>query len=365
MQSDSVYRFDGTVFGTRVAVSIYGQSREQAADNAARVLREFDRLHRKFHAWEPSDLTALNDSIARGEPYDSDQEMVDILRAAARLAELSDNLFNPAIGRLVRLWGFQTSEITPKNPAQEEIDKMVRANPRMSDLHFNGTRILSTNNAVMLDLGGYAKGYALDRAAQILRSNGVKAALIDVGGNMLAIGRPGNRPWKVGIRDPHGEIAMAAVELGDNEAIGTSGDYHRYFMQNGKRRSHIIDPRTGESVNLMAAVTIITSGGSDVGTRSDGMSKPLFLSGASDWRGMAGRLGLKEVMVVDTHGTVDMTEGMRKRLISPGSWAPEIIPDIIDRPRAGIGVPCQFDAASRASHFLPRTATHCRLIPAR
>lgn len=312
---ETVHRFDGTVFGTRVSVSIYGPSREQAAGNAASVLREFDRLHRKFHAWQPSDLTALNDRIARGEPYDADQEMVDILRAAADLAERSDNLFNPAVGRLIRLWGFQTSEISAKSPPQGEIDKWVRANPRMSDLHFNGTRITSTNTAVMLDLGGYAKGYALDRGAQILRAAGVKAALIDVGGNMLAIGRPGSRAWKVGIRDPHGEGAMAAVELGDNEAIGTSGDYHRYFMQNGKRRSHIIDPRTGESVDLMAAVTIITSGGDDAGTRSDGMSKPLFLSGASDWRAMAERLGLTEVMVVDTQGTVGMTEGMRKRLV--------------------------------------------------
>jgi len=317
-RNTSIHRTEGRVFGTVVEVSIYGESEKRSAELAGQVLREFDRLHHKFHAWQPSALTALNDSIARGEPYEADQEMVDILQAAAKLAESSDNLFNPAIGRLIRLWGFQSSDIREQKPAAAEIRKWVDANPRMSDLRFEGTRISSTNKAVMLDLGGYAKGYALDRAAQILRGAGVKAALINVGGNMLAIGRPGDRPWMVGIRDPRGEGAMAAVELHDNEAIGTSGDYQRYYMQNGKRRSHIIDPRSGESVDVMASVTIITSGGNDAGTRSDGKSKPLFLTGPQEWRGMADRLGLKEVLVVDTKGNVDMTDEMRKRLIMPG-----------------------------------------------
>ncbi|HYD95880.1 MAG TPA: FAD:protein FMN transferase [Noviherbaspirillum sp.] len=312
-----IHRTEGKVFGTRVEVSIYGEPEQRAAALAAQVLREFDRLHHKFHAWQPSDLTALNERIARGEEYAADQEMVDILQAAAGLAESSDNLFNPAIGRLIRLWGFQSSDITAQRPAPAEIRKWVDANPRMSDLRFDGTRIRSVNKAVMLDLGGYAKGYALDRAAQILRGAGVKAALINVGGNMLALGRPGERPWRVGIKDPRGDGAMAAVELHDNEAIGTSGDYQRYYMQDGKRRPHIIDPRSGESVDVMASVTIITSGGSDPGTRSDGKSKPLFLAGPGQWRAMAERLGLHEVMVVDTEGRVDMTEEMRRRLVTP------------------------------------------------
>ena len=312
--NDTVHRTEGKVFGTRVEVSVYGESPERAAMLGERVLKEFDRLHHKFHAWQPSALTALNDSIARGETYQGDAEMVDMLKAASMLAERSDNLFNPAIGRLIRLWGFQSSDITPQGPSEAEIRRWVDAKPRMSDLHFDGTRISSTNKAVMLDLGGYAKGYALDRAAQILRAEGVKAALINVGGNMLAIGQPGARPWKVGIQDPRGEGAVATLELHDNEAIGTSGDYQRYFMKDGKRRAHIIDPRTGETTDTVASVTIIVSGGSDVGTRSDGHSKPLFVGGPAQWRAMAERLGLKEVMVIDTQGKVEMTEAMRARL---------------------------------------------------
>jgi FAD:protein FMN transferase len=304
----------GHVFGTQVAISIYDDSEQRAQELGAQVLNEFDRLHHKFHAWQPSQLTALNDSIARGEVYEADQEMVDLLKSATVLSEQSGNLFNPAIGHLIRLWGFQSSDIIEHGPAPEEISRWVNADPRMTDLVFNGTRISSRNKAVMLDLGGYAKGYALDQAAKILRTAHVKAALVNTGGNILAIGQPGDRPWKVGIRDPRGEGSIASVELHDNEAIGTSGDYQRYFMKDGKRHPHIIDPRTGQTVDLVASVTIIASGGSDAGLRSDGNSKPLFIAGPQQWKAMAQHLGLKEVMLIDANRHVEMTPAMQERM---------------------------------------------------
>lgn len=313
--ADSVEHIPGHVFGTEVDVAIYGETPARSARLGASVLSEFDRLHHKFHAWQPSALTALNDAIARGESYQGDAEMIDMLKAATRLAERSDHLFNPAIGHLIRLWGFQSSDISVHAPAAAEIRRWVDARPRMSDLRYEGNKISSRNKAVMLDLGGYAKGYALDRAAAILRAEHVKAALINIGGNVLAIGQPGARPWKVGVRDPRGAGLVAYVDLHDNEAIGTSGDYQRYFMNEGKRHPHIIDPRSGDTIDLVASVTIITSGGDDAGTRSDGNSKPLFITGPKDWKEMAARLGLKEVLLIDADKNIEMTPAMRARMV--------------------------------------------------
>ena len=138
--------------------------------------------------------------------------------------------------------------------------------------------------------------------------------MINIGGNVMAIGQPGDRPWKVGIRDPRGEGTIATLALHDNEAVGTSGDYQRYFMKDGKRRPHIIDPRSGEPIDLVASVTIITSGGSDAGLRSDGNSKPLFIAGPAHWREMAQRLGLDQVMLIDAERHVEMTPAMRERM---------------------------------------------------
>ncbi|SFF52651.1 thiamine biosynthesis lipoprotein [Duganella sp. CF458] len=310
---DEVHRVQGHVFGTQVEISIYGPSEPEARKQGDAVLREFDRLHHKYHAWQPSQLTALNAAIARGEPFEADEEMVALLRSAADLSARSGDTFNPAIGRLIRLWGFQKNDISAGGPSTAEIGNLVKANPRMADLHFDGNRVSSSNRTVMLDLGGYAKGYALDRAAQILRQAHVKAALVNVGGNAIALGQPGSRPWMVGIRNPRGPEMVARVALHDNEAIGTSGDYERYFMKEGKRHAHVIDARTGQTVDLVASVTIITSGGSDAGLRSDGNSKPLFVVGPQGWCDMAQRLDLTEAMLIDAHGEVYATPAMMAR----------------------------------------------------
>jgi thiamine biosynthesis lipoprotein len=317
-QPGTTHRATGRVFGTVVEVRIHGGSPQRAAELSGAVLAEFDRLHHKFHSWQPSMLSALNDAIARGEPFTADAEMVSLLQSATRLADRSDNLFNPAIGRLIRLWGFQSSTFERRDPAPKEIAHWVDANPRLSDLRYQGTTVTSTNKAVMIDLGGYAKGYALDRAAHILRKNGVTAALINVGGNVLAIGQPGARPWTVGIQDPRGDGALASVALHDNEAMGTSGDYQRYFMKDGKRHPHIIDPRTGQTVDLVASVTVITAGGDDAGLRSDGNSKPLFITGPAHWEAMAARMGMNEVLLIDANKRFLMTPQMRARLARGG-----------------------------------------------
>src|SRR3546814_4506884 len=123
-------------------------------------MAEFNRLHDLYQSWQPSALTDLNDHIARGEPYPGDAEMVYLLKAATALAERSDNTFNPAIGHLIRLWGFQNDHAADHEPDPAQIHHWVDANPRMSDLRYDGTRISSINPAVMLDFGGWVKGYA-------------------------------------------------------------------------------------------------------------------------------------------------------------------------------------------------------------
>lgn len=311
---DRLYQTEGHVFGTTVTVTIYGGSQQRADLLGADVLREFDRLHRKFHAWEPSMLTALNDSIAQGQPFRADAEMVGLLQSAEKLSVRSGLLFNPTIGHLIRLWGFQKNDIGVQGPDDAEIRRWVDARPSLSDLRYNGNTITSVNRAVMIDLGGYAKGYALDRAAALLREAHVKAALVNIGGNVIAIGQPGERPWQVGIRDPRGAGTVARIALRDNEAIGTSGDYERYFMKDGQRRPHIIDPRSGYPIDLVASVTIIASGGRDPGLRSDGHSKPLFITGPAGWQAMADKLDLKEVLMVDAKRQVHMTPAMRNRI---------------------------------------------------
>jgi thiamine biosynthesis lipoprotein len=310
---EPLYHEQGYVFGTLVDVSIYGEDEAKARAAVGEVLREFQRLHDLLHAWQPSELSELNAAIAKGERKAVSPELAAMLRDAAQLSGQSGGLFNPAIGGLIGAWGFQSDEFQPVLPGAEKIAALVAANPRMSDLVFDGDKVGSRNPAVQLDLGGYAKGHALDRAAELLRERGMHNALVNIGGNVMALGRHGDRPWRVGIQHPRKSGALATLELRDGEAVGTSGDYQRYFELDGRRYCHLIDPRSGDPVQGVQAVTILTRG-PRAGLLSDGASKPLFVAGKDGWRAAAQRMGLPEAMLVDGEGVIHLTAALRKRL---------------------------------------------------
>ncbi len=310
---EPLYQEQGYVFGTLVDVSIYGEDEAKARAAVGDVMREFQRLHDMLHAWQPSELSELNAAFAKGERKSVSPELAAMLQDAARLSAQSGGLFNPAIGGLIEAWGFQADEFKPVQPDAEKIAALVRANPQMSDIVIEQGKAWSRNPAVRLDLGGYAKGYALDRAAVLLRGRGIHNALVNIGGNIFALGQHGKRPWRVGIQHPRKSGALASLELHDGEAIGTSGDYQRYFELDGKRYSHLIDPRSGWPVQGVQAVTILTRD-PNAGLLSDASSKPLFLSGVDGWRAAARQMELPEAMLVDAEGGIHLTAALQKRL---------------------------------------------------
>ena len=301
------YQEQGYVFGTLVEVSIYGEDEARAKQGVAAVMQEFQRLHDQLHAWKPSELSALNAALAQGKPHTVTPELAVMLQDAAQLSAQSDGLFNPAIGGLVQLWGFHADEFKAAMPDEKRLARLVAAQPQMAGLVFataanpspslpltgegaaasappltrggrEGFVVSSRNRSIQLDLGGYAKGYALDRAIALLKQHGIHNALVNIGGNVMALGAHGSRPWRVGIQHPRKPGPLATLELHDGEAIGTSGDYQRYFELDGKRYCHLIDPRTGYPVQGVQAVTVLTHG-TRAGVLSDAASKPLFIAG--------------------------------------------------------------------------------------
>jgi thiamine biosynthesis lipoprotein len=303
------------VFGTIAQITVLDPDPSRAQAAVGRVFAEFDRMHRELHAWKPGDLVALNQAIARGEErIRTTREIAALIRQSQRLAAQSDDLFNPAIGRLVALWSFHRDRPGGPVPDTWDIRRLVAARPRMNDLAVHGNEVTSANPVVQLDFGGYAKGYALDRAAAILRADRISNALVNVGGNAMALGRRGTRPWRVGLDSPRGADLLATLDLNDGEAVGTSGDYRRYYEIDGKRYSHIIDPRTGYPVSGVESVTVLVSGGEGAGALSDAASKPIFIEGLRGWREAAVRMGVSRAMLVDSDGIVHVTVEMRARL---------------------------------------------------
>lgn len=317
---EPLYQEQAYVFGTQVDVTIYGEDEAKARLAVASVFREFQRLHDMLHAWKPSELSALNTAIAQSKSMRASPELAAMLKDAAEISARSGGLFNPAIGGLIQIWGFQADDFKAVLPDPKMITALVKANPKMSDLGFIERHsskpvvsVLSRNSAVKLDLGGYAKGYALDRAVILLKQQGIHNALINIGGNVMALGKRGSRAWRVGIQHPRKPGPLAVLELQDGEAIGTSGDYQRYFDLDGKHYCHLIDPRTGYPVQGVQAVTILTRG-KDAGLHSDSLSKPLFVSGEAGWLAAAQKMKLGEALLIDAQGVVHLTATMQKRL---------------------------------------------------
>ena len=302
------------VFGTRVEVIVVGDDPAQGRQAIAAVLREFDRLHRAYHAWQPSELSALNEAIAAGKPHTVTTELAGFVREAQALAQQGDNLFDPGIGRLIKLWGFQADEFKAELPPEAEIKTWLADRPSIADIAVDGNIVTSRNRHVALDFGGYLKGVALDRAATILRDMGIRNALINIGGNVMALGSKEGKKWRVGIQHPRQPGPLATVTLDDGEAIGTSGDYQRFFEFGGERYPHLLDPRSGYPAAHTQAVTVLIPAGPRSGTLSDASSKPVFIAGAAGWREMARQMDVGLVLRIDRDGRIFVTEALSRRL---------------------------------------------------
>lgn len=311
------------VFGTRVEVLVVSNDPEQGRKAIAAVLREFDRLHRAYHAWQDSELTILNSAIFSGRPQQVSPELAEFVQEAQALSKQGDYLFDPGIGQLIKLWGFQADEFKAELPAQADIQAWLRSKPSIADIRIDGQTITSRNRNVALDFGGYLKGVALDRAAAILRAQGINNALINIGGNIMALGSKEGKKWRVGIQHPRQSGPLATVTLNDGEAIGTSGDYQRFFEVDGKRYAHLLDPRTGYPADHTQAVTVLIPPGPRAGTLSDATSKPIFIAGPEQWREMARKMDIGLVLRVDRDNRIFVTEALRQRLEFVGN-APEM-----------------------------------------
>ena len=302
------------VFGTRVEVLVVSDDPEQGRKAIAAVLREFDRLHRAYHAWQDSELTILNSAIFSGRPQQVSPELAEFVQEAQALSKQGDYLFDPGIGQLIKLWGFQADEFKAELPTKADIQAWLASKPSIADITINGSTISSRNRNVALDFGGYLKGVALDRAAAILRAQGINNALINIGGNIMALGSKEGKKWRVGIQHPRQSGPMATVSLNDGEAIGTSGDYQRFFEVDGKRYAHLLDPGTGYPADHTQAVTVLIPTGPRAGTLSDATSKPVFIAGPEHWREMARKMDVGLVLRVDRDNHIFVTEALRQRL---------------------------------------------------
>ncbi len=309
-RSDAVFRDEFLAMGTLVSVSLYGVDQARVPGISRQIRDDFNYMDGAWHPWKAGPLGRVNELLPLEGRFSLPPSIKPLILQARELSRQSEGLFNPAIGALVKLWGFHRDEPPTAPPPAEAIAKLVRAKPSMDDLHIEGFGIRSDNPAVILDFGGFAKGYALDRVIERLQQQGIDNVIVNAGGDLRAIGSKGGQPWRIGVRHPRSGGVLASLEIQGDESVFTSGDYERFFDYQGRRYHHILDPRTGYPAGDFVSVTVVHTSAAV----ADAASTALFVAGKADWPRIAAAMGIEQAMLVDAQGVVYLTPAMRERI---------------------------------------------------
>ncbi|MDC9725675.1 MAG: FAD:protein FMN transferase [Gammaproteobacteria bacterium] len=314
-------------FGTEIDVSLYDVDKE-VANNTITVLEEaFSTVNNSWHAWQPSTLTTINAAISEGKTIAVEEDTAQLITLAKTLAHDSQNLFNPAAGKLFELWGFHQDDWFESHPppSETDINNWLTHQPTMDDIHITNGKLSSSNTLVKLGFGGFAKGFAVDTAIEALKQHGINNAIVNIGGDLRAIGSHGQRPWIIGIRHPRQSGMIASIALKEDESVFTSGDYERFFQYEGKRYPHIIDPRTGYPADQATSVTVLHTNASI----ADAAATALFVAG-DDWPAIATAMQIDKVMLVRPDGQIELSPQMKERVRLIGNTKPAIIRTLKD-----------------------------------
>lgn len=300
----------GTLFSmnTLIQMKVYGEKAEDVID------KSFDRLkvieEQMSKTITESSIYEINSN--EGKYVSIGEDTFRVIDKALHYAKVTKGKFDPSIGPLVSLWGIGTKDAHV--PSEEAIDRVKSlVNYKWVEIDPDSLRVKLRKEGMSLDLGAIAKGYAADEIRDILETEGIESAYINLGGNVLVIGgKPDGTPWRVGIQDPRhnrGNV-MGIIELKD-KTIVTSGNYERYFEKNGVIYHHIIDPTTGFPARSgLMSVSIISNDSFD----ADALSTSVFILGEEKGRQLINKFdGVEAVFIREDQGII-ITDGLKNKV---------------------------------------------------
>jgi FAD:protein FMN transferase len=294
-------RLSGRTMGTTWHVTLVG--RGSAADLQERIERRLEKVNQRLSTYrEDSEISRFNRFRSVGEEFPISGDFLRVMKVAARVFELSGGAWDGTVMPLVDLWGFGPSGPVDEPPGKETIAaSLAKVGFARIEIRDSGA-LVKREASVTLDLASIAKGYGVDQVAELVRREGFTDFIVEIGGEVCASGaRRDGRPWRVGISQPRADAApdeLYRVVLLHDEAFATSGDYHNYFVRDGVRYSHILDPRTGRPItNRVVSVSILAP---DC-TLADGLATAVMVMGAEAGLALVERVaGVEGLVVVAT-----------------------------------------------------------------
>lgn len=297
---DEIYKRTTTSMGTIVEIQIKDIAKGKAKTTVDEVFKEFNRLDEKYSTYKTNNwMWKVNNT---------DQDTILLDEESSYLVMKSDELykatqggFDPAIGKLIDLLGFEKG--SPDVPSQDEVKKALEK-VGWKNIEIENKNELIKDPGISINFGGIVKGYAVDRAAEIIEENGINNYLVNAGGEIRAKGND----WEIGIQHPREKDELLGVLNPDGLGVATSGDYEQYFEKEGKRYNHIINPLSGLPATETMAVTVIAE---DV-TTADGLATGVFVVGPEKGMQIIEKIGNAEALIVDSSGTISYSSGFEK-----------------------------------------------------
>jgi len=294
---------------TIVTVTVYADSKQDATIAIDETFNEMDRLGKLLNFYsDDSEVSKIN-QMAGIKPVKVSQDTVQVIKKALYISKVTDGAFDITIGAIVKLWDFEKKIL----PDEKDIKaKLHLVNYKNVVIDENKSTVFLKRKGMKIDLGGIAKGYATDRAVEVLKEHGIREGIVVVGGEVKPFGKkPDGEAWRVGIRNPdqkvkEGEV-FAIIEL-DGKAISTSGGYEKFFVKDGKTYHHILDPATGYPAYGCKSVSIIAK------DAPDGFPTGIFVLGPQKGLEVVKRLGI-DAVIMDERGNILMTNGIRNKLV--------------------------------------------------
>lgn len=294
------------IMGTSVRVELWSDDRAAGEAAITAVMDEMHRIDETMSPFRPeSDLSLINREAAQ-KPVPISDEMFRIISRSIEFSNLSNGAFDITFASVGHLYDYRLHI----KPTDQELERARAAvGYRNLVLDPQARTIRFARDGVRIDLGGIAKGYAVDNSAAILRRRGITNAIVTAGGDSHILGDHRGRPWTIGIRDPRRPGEIVAVLPLENVSVSTSGDYERYFDKDGVRYHHIIDPKTGKSPHGVRSVTVVAPDG----MTTEGFTKCVFVKGWKKGLHLIESQKGVDAVVVDAEGVLHYSSGLQDR----------------------------------------------------
>jgi FAD:protein FMN transferase len=291
------------IMGTSVRVELWSEDRAEGESAIAAVMDQMHAIDQTMSPFKPeSELSRVNREAA-DHPVPVGQPMYDIIARSIDFSKLSGGAFDITFASVGHLYDYRCG-IRPTD--EQLLEARAAIGYRNLILDSQARTVRFARPGVRIDLGGFAKGLAVDNGAAILKGRGIRNAIVTAGGDSRVLGDRRGRPWSIGIRDPRRADRVVAVLPLTDVALSTSGDYERYFEKDGIRYHHLIDPSTGRSPDSVRSVTVIAPDG----LTSEGLTKSVFVMGVDKGMQLIESLDGVDAVVVDSAGRLHYSSGL-------------------------------------------------------